>query len=558
MHERRHRFLFAMGLIVFLATIVEVSAEEHKSPPVGFLVIAPDRGFVGNEEIREAFAAYQAKGYMAALTFATRERTHENLMAGLEVLREKGAQKIVALPLFLSDHHPALRRAKQVLGLTKQTITATSLEPPVVDFPIVMSETMHNSYLTSELLLDRVVELSEHPEQEILILAGYGAQNRPEEEGMRTDLKEILAQIEDRLRFAETRVVVFYDRKAEPRLAEAAEARALETIIEAAARKEKAIVVPFDFGPKSTSRMSFSHRLRRKLARYNVAYDGKGITPHPNVALWLEKQSNAYLPFRNEEIGIVFMPHGSDFNWNETMRQAIKPLTTRYLLEYAFSMADPILIERAVRKLERRGARVIIVLRVFSLESSFKDKVEYLLGLSRCTASPSAPVVRKIRSGALFYTVGGFEDSPLYAEVLLERALEVSKDPSRETVILVAHGTNSEERNAYWMANLRSIATYMKTHGGERFREIRVATWREDWPEKRKQAVAQIRRMVAAASEDGGKAIVIAARATGSGPARDELTGLDYVYNGKGFAPHPKFTQWVEQQIQTAIDALNR
>ncbi len=46
---------------------------------VGFLVLAPDRGFLGNEEVREVFSAFEEKVPHVALAFVTRERTKENL-----------------------------------------------------------------------------------------------------------------------------------------------------------------------------------------------------------------------------------------------------------------------------------------------------------------------------------------------------------------------------------------------------------------------------------------------------------------------------------------------
>jgi hypothetical protein len=89
------------------------------------------------------------------------------------------------------------------------------------------------------------------------------------------------------------------------------------------------------------------------------------------------------------------------------------------------------------------------------------------------------------------------------------------------------------------------------------FRDIQFATWREDWPELREKAIHNIRAMVQRASEDGGTAVVIPARTTRGGREQDWLEGLSYVYNGKGFAPHPMFERWVDEQIRIAIAHFN-
>ncbi|HBQ61651.1 MAG TPA: hypothetical protein DD671_19095, partial [Balneolaceae bacterium] len=103
---------------------------------------------------------------------------------------------------------------------------------------------------------------------------------------------------------------------------------------------------------------------------------------------------------------------------------AIAELHDKYKVEYAFSMGDADLIERATRKLEKEGATAITVLRIFSLESSFKSSIEYTIGMRESMGhggmmmhGMGAP--KRVISSSEFYTTGGLEDSPLFAEALL-------------------------------------------------------------------------------------------------------------------------------------------
>ena len=112
------------------------------------------------------------------------------------------------------------------------------------------------------------------------------------------------------------------------------------------------VVVPFDLSQKLDGMMAFSNRIRSTVMEHNALYDGQDITPHENVGLWLAKQANGYLPVTKENLGVVFMPHGSSYNWNRTMMDAIDELHDDYLIEHAFSMGDATLIDRAVEKLE--------------------------------------------------------------------------------------------------------------------------------------------------------------------------------------------------------------
>jgi hypothetical protein len=195
----------------------------------------------------------------------------------------------------------------------------------------------------------------------------------------------------------------------------------------------------------------------------------------------------------------------------------------RDLVEFAFSMADQPLVERAIRRLEARGARAIVVLRVFGLASSFRGSVDRMLGLDvERGGVPDAaghghghghgdmgPPGARIHTAALLTTVGGLEDSPHFAAALLDRALALSRDPGHETVVLVAHGDGDDAVNARWRQILASLAEQMRAGDGRRFRAIEIGTWREDWPEQREPRGEGDPRHGGRPAADGGRAIVI-------------------------------------------------
>lgn len=290
------------------------------------------------------------------------------------------------------------------------------------------------------------------------------------------------------------------------------------------------------------------------------------------LAMWMEREANRNLPLAEEDIGVILFAHGSDFHWNENLRLAVEPLTKRYKTEFAFSMADPYTIERALRKLEQRGAKTAIVISAFASHSSYRNEIGYLTGLDiedhpddhtrdnsghsshgghGGHAQSSAPVPRILTSLPVIWT-GGYEDNPLFARALFDRVLALSKDPARETVILTAHGTQDDRKNDEWLQKLNSIANQMHAQGGQKFRAFKVATWREDWPDKRVSWINKVRAMVIEAGKQGGRAIVIPARTTAVGPKKRFLAGLEFEL-GEGFAPHPLFTQWVDEQIHQGL-----
>jgi hypothetical protein len=230
----------------------------------------------------------------------------------------------------------------------------------------------------------------------------------------------------------------------------------------------------------------------------------------------------------------------------------------------------------AVRRLDERGVRATVLVRVFGMQDSFKSDIERLIGhdIEADAARPGQPAPQhdhgqassshgdhghgsasaaRIRSPAVLTSAGGLDDHPLFAQALVARAKALSRNPAKETVILTAHGTKEDERNDEWLALLESIANKMRANGGAVFRDIRVATWREDWPDKREPWVTRVRGWVEQAGRDGD-VIVIPARTNGVGPEARLLTGLNYRL-GAGFAPHPLFARWVDEQVVQVLDS---
>ncbi|RMH39584.1 MAG: cobalamin biosynthesis protein CbiX [Deltaproteobacteria bacterium] len=550
-------------------------AVQRTEPAVAFLVVAPDRGFLGNEEVRDAVAKLERE-HPSEVVFVTDERTRAQIDAALARLRQRGATRMIVLPLFITEAHPRWALARALLRDTAPDAR--------------VARRFGASYLAVEALADQLRRI-DAPAGRRVVVVGYGATDEASRERMTDELERLARTAAVGFGFADVRAVVWHEvsgvghSEADP-----IEAGSRARLRDAVSGGKRPVVVPFHLGKKLDGMMTFDAVLRRELPD-GVDLAGAGVTPHPAVSLWLRREANR-ATLTADDIGVVVLAHGSDFDWNETMRAALADVTARYPTEFAFCMADQPIVERAIRRLEARGARGIVIVRVFGMASSFRATVERMIGLDveddRAAARSShghdaatghgshghghaaatghgraaatghgghVPAARaaspppRIRSAALITTVGGLEDHPLFAKALAERARELSRDPARETIILVAHGAGDDARNEHWVAVLESLARQMRDNGAGAFRAVEVGTWREDWPGKREPWVARIRALVRAASAAGGRAIVVPARTNGRGPARELLAGLEFDL-GHGFAPHPLFARWVEEQIR--------
>ena len=530
---------------------------EQRDGEIGFIVVAPDRGFQGNEEIRDAFEPFAAR-HNAALVVVTDERTRATLAEAVSRLAQRDIRRIVVLPYFLSRHDPRFVRVETLLTerAWQQTASAT----------VTLARPFGESYFAVEALADRLYVLPDASGRRVIVV-GDGADTPETMTRMEADWRRLAQSAAEGLPFKSVHALV-WNSAATPDL-DARRRELQAALTQAAAGGKRVTLVPFHLGRKLDSMMTFTNELKQ------LAPAGAELVPdepQPAISTWLEHEANRYLPLAPRNIGVVILAHGSDYHWNETLRAAVRLLEQHYLVEYCFSMADPPLIERSIRRLEQRGARAAVIVRVFGLADSFADDVARLFGLDiEPGHTPPAHVMpahhvhgddhagapRRIRTALLVRSVGGLDDHPLFARALLERALSLSKDPARETVILTAHGAGDDARNQRWLDVLESLARKIRAGEGKAFRAIRVATWREDWPEKRAPWIAKVRQMVADAAGDGGSALVIPARTNAQGPERKFLKGLEFAL-GTGFAPHPLFAQWVDEQIKNGSASIQR
>ena len=544
-------WLLFTTLVFFAGWIPIADAAPAK---VGFLVVAPDRGFLGNQEVRSLVDEFK-KSYPAALGLIGREYTGVDgeyavyLTRAVQELKQAGATEIVAIPLFLSASDPILKRITPTLPAYAQGLPLRWAPPMVED------------YLIGQVVLDRVEALSQQPDQERLLLVGIGATDEASEKALKADVEKLLTYVTRYKQFRETETVIYYDRAAEGAETKNKEIKA--RVLAQIAKQGRTLVVPAFIGPRFDHSMSMTSWLGREFKSLNVAYREAEMLPHPNVLLWLKKTANRSIAASPSEIGVVIMPHGSTQPWNDAAERVIEPLKAKYKIEMAYGMGDPGIIQEAVSKLEQQGIKRIVFVRMYQLAHHMKPSSDYILGLAESPRPHGASgghghdanYPPQVRSAVLFSAFGGYEEYPEIAQVVCERIAEISKDPAKETVLLLAHGSETDQDNAEWISVMNAnIERVKKDPRCASFKAIKAATVREDWPEQRERAVADVRKTIQENAKTG-RVLVIANRLYGSGPYKKMLTGLDFEMNEKGLV-HPVITRWLEEGIGRTTAAL--
>jgi sirohydrochlorin cobaltochelatase len=241
-------------------------------------------------------------------------------------------------------------------------------------------------------------------------------------------------------------------------------------------------------------------------------------------------------------VGVLVMAHGGGPEWNEAVAQALQPVRQAAPTAVAFGMADASAIASATDSLTELGVDRVAVVRLFLSGRSFLGETRALLGLGPPPARPDGRPVRPIDHDLTVAThTEGLLESPHTSEIVLHRALATAGPARLESLLLVAHGMGEEEDNDAVLGAMNEAAELLRQAGFER---VELATLREDWPEKRAEAEAQMRRFVAGEASAGRTVLVVPVRLFGFGPYADVLQGLDYRAT-PALLPHPAVSAWV-------------
>jgi len=256
-------------------------------------------------------------------------------------------------------------------------------------------------------------------------------------------------------------------------------------------------------------------------------------------------------------VGVLVMAHGGTPEWNDHVADAVAPLAAGVPTSVAYGMADPSTLAAALESLRARGVQRVAVVRLFLSGESFAQQTKFYLGLSETppesfllmgpvAADPAARLPLEHTMSVATHPLG-ILTSREARTIVAERAVALSSEPSRESVLLIAHGMGAEDENDRVIEAMRWAADAIRPMG---FAEVEVATLREDWHEQRSVAEAEIRQFVSDQAALDRRVIVVPVRLAGFGPYADVLAGLPFV-PGEGLLPHDAVAEWVSR---TATD----
>ncbi len=277
--------------------------------------------------------------------------------------------------------------------------------------------------------------------------------------------------------------------------------------------------------------------------------------------------------------GVLLLAHGgSAQEWNEEVRHVADHVDLVVPTEVAFGMATKSTMQAAINRLTARGVTEIVAVPLFvSSHSSVIDSTAYLLG-QRATepedlkmfatmshggpmghdsmaadSSMAADARKPISSPVPIRVASALDHHRIVADILEDRASSISKDPSHEVVILVAHGPVPDDENKLWLNDMAVLAEEIRKQ--TRYAGIECLTLRDDADDPvRNIATQQLRQKVEEVTKSGNTALVVPLLLSYGGiegGLRKRLDGLTYRMPSQGLLPDDRIVNWVIETAQS-------
>jgi sirohydrochlorin ferrochelatase len=270
---------------------------------------------------------------------------------------------------------------------------------------------------------------------------------------------------------------------------------------------------------------------------------------------WLIGISGAFgqPPPRPSRVGVLVVAHGGNNRWNGLVRKAVTHARLEVPVQVVFGMGmheeEGRAFQDAVNRLQRKGVeRLAVVPLLVSSHSEVFRQYEYLF---RLRAEGEWNDIKPLQVQVPVVMGPALDEDPVVADILVERALALSRAPAEETVILVAHGPVSDADAARWLEVMGRVGEEVKQRGA--FAAVLSALLRDDAPAAiKEEASRQLRETVRSVSRQSRVLVVPLLVASGGIEHKIPklLSGLPYAYDGEALLPHPKLSQWIARQAE--------
>ncbi|GAA0136909.1 hypothetical protein YSY43_37500 [Paenibacillus sp. YSY-4.3] len=244
--------------------------------------------------------------------------------------------------------------------------------------------------------------------------------------------------------------------------------------------------------------------------------------------------------------GVLVISHGSpDGHWVKLVDDAVAAVQAQLPeglpVEASFlEIVEGRLIQDGIDRLEQQGVTDMIVIPLFmSSGSTHVDEIAYALGVKDTPEKETD--LERFRLSARVFFGEPVDDHPLVAQMIWDKSKLLSREPEREALLLIGHGSRHEGFRQRWEQGISSLAARVKELGG-----IAVTDYALLNPDSVHKKVSYW--------QERGYEVAIAPLFLSAGyftkkeiPSR--LEGLTYRYSGEALLPHSLLPHWMLDQI---------
>lgn len=252
---------------------------------------------------------------------------------------------------------------------------------------------------------------------------------------------------------------------------------------------------------------------------------------------------------RPENVGVLLLSHGARAQAaNDELVTMAARLSVGMPVAKAFMENAPERsIQHGLSELEELGVNTIVVVPLyFPSADGHMQKVRYELGLSICPPEGSHGQLERVQTRARILLASSFGVHPTIAQIVMERAREVSLDPRQESVVLVAHGSGGEEASE-WDDIVRELIREFERWLP--FRSVVSATIHPETVRETVKRLVETDRVIVVPlylSQNMFTAKIIP----------NLLTGIPCLYSGRPLLPDQRVEEYVRSRVSETLAVM--
>ncbi|WP_281884724.1 sirohydrochlorin chelatase [Paenibacillus sp. YYML68] len=206
---------------------------------------------------------------------------------GITQLESIGVTDIIVVPLFVSSGSTHIDEIEYALGLKDEPLLPTDMERFAVQARLHMTPPIDDDPIIADILYEKLMPLSDNPEQELVLLVGHGSIEKGFHLRWRQGLELLADRLKSRGGFAEADGVMLLPNQVKWKLKLWNRRRPDCTVL----------VAPLFLSEGYFTSEVIPDRFRD----YEYRYNGATLLPHPGISRWMERQIEAAIQCMEEE-----------------------------------------------------------------------------------------------------------------------------------------------------------------------------------------------------------------------------------------------------------------